>query len=86
METKDIQIQMTECVDLGCASRLKYALANHKKKRGKDHVCDRVVCMRGMNKLHQSYHRLEKEGKARKKLEEAAKILGGTIIEDEKEL
>lgn len=83
MENKDIQIQMTECVDLGCASRLKYALANHKKKRGKEHVCDRVVCMRGMNKLHLSYHIAHREKQQDALLEEACKMLGGTIIMEE---
>lgn len=81
METK--QITMMECQDLGCAHRLKHAIAQHKKKRGKEHVCDRVVCARGLSKLHQSYHDAKREREANNMLEEACKIIGGTIIKEE---
>ena len=83
MQTEDFQIKMEECQEIGCANRLKIAVVQHGKKRGKEHVCDKVVCVRGMLRLHKSYHQHLRDAKGAALLENALKLLGGKIVKDE---
>lgn len=52
---KKTDIHMEDCPTLGCDSTLRRELKEHKKRKGKDHVCN-PACNRWLTSIHHEKH------------------------------